>query len=189
MPGPLQRFAKPALIFLLAQGLGVLGYLGVERSRSSGTQERFRYEELREVRPAPELALVRPDGAPRRLSEFRGKPVLLHFWATWCPPCREELPELLALGRELSKDGRLELLAVTLDEDWATVREFFGGEVPGEILQDKSQQSMRLYELSTLPDTYLVDSDGLLRLRFGGARDWRGEAVHGLLTRHGNSSH
>jgi len=181
MAGRLPRLVRPALVVLLVQGLAVLVYLGVERLRASGSKESFRYERLAAGRLVPDLTLVNPDGAARRLSDLRGKTVLLHFWATWCPPCREELPGLLALGRDLSRDGGLEVVAVTLDDDWAAVRSFFGGDVPSEVVQDKSSQSTHIYDVSALPDTYLVDPDGSLAMRFGGARDWRGQMARNVL--------
>ena len=106
--------------------------------------------------------------------------MLVHFWATWCEPCREELPELIALSRELS-DTRLTLLAISEDRDWKSVQTYFDGQVPPEILWDASGEGEKLYEVSTLPDTYLVDPKGRLILRFGGARDWSSPAAKRLL--------
>ena len=185
MSDRLPRIVRPALVVLLVQGLAVLVYLGVARHRAATREPSFRYERLAAGRLAPDLTLVKPDGAARRLSGLRGKAVLLHFWATWCPPCREELPGLLALGRDLSRDGGLEVVAVTLDEDWAGVRSFFGGDIPSEVVQDKSNQSTHIYGVSALPDTYLVDPDGALAIRFGGARDWHSEAARKLLKSYG----
>lgn len=184
MSGRMVRIAPVALAIIAVQGLAVLLYLGIERHRDAARHEPFRFERLRPGRAAPDLVLARPEGATVRLAELRGKSVLLHFWATWCPPCREELPGLLALGRELSRGGELEVLAVTLDQDWATVRKFFDGDIPAEVVQDASKRSAGVYDVSALPDTYLVGPDGTLRLRFGGPRDWHDEAAREVLQRY-----
>jgi thiol-disulfide isomerase/thioredoxin len=183
MTGRLPRIVRTALVVLLVQGLAVLVYLGVARHRAPGLEQPFRYERLPAGRSAPDLILVGPDGSTRRLSDSRGETVLLHFWATWCPPCREELPQLLALGRDLARGGRLEVVLVTLDEDWAAVRTYFGGEIPRGVVMEKSGHSTRAYAVSALPDTYVVAPDGALTLRFGGARDWRGAAAREVLKR------
>ncbi|MBI5508912.1 MAG: TlpA family protein disulfide reductase [Deltaproteobacteria bacterium] len=172
---------KTALVAVSIQGLAVVVYLGVDRHRAASRQPSFDAERLAPGRAAPSLLLVRPDGSTRRLSELRGKAVLLHFWATWCPPCREELPGLLALGRDLGRDGALEVIAVTLDDDWAAVGRFFGGDIPVEVVRDASSASTRIYEVSALPDTYLVGPDGALTVRVGGARDWRGPMAQSFL--------
>jgi thiol-disulfide isomerase/thioredoxin len=174
-----RRFLRIAIgmIGLAAlQGLLVLVYLNVEEGRRAPAETGFGYERL-PSRPAPELILASLDGRNRRLSDLRGRPILLHFWATWCPPCREELPGLLELGRELSAAGELELLAVSLDTDWTAIRAFFGGVVPAEVVLERSGVSQRSYDLSTLPDTYLLSADGVLQARFGGARNWRTQAA------------
>lgn len=172
------------LLFLAAaQGTIVLVYLNVESNRRTSEVSTFRYERLSR-RPGPDLVLVGADGSSRRLGDLRGKAVLLHFWATWCPPCLEELPGLLELGRELARDGRFEVVAVTLDTDWGKVRTFFGGEIPSEVFQDHSGLSARTYDVSALPDTYLLATDGTLLIRFGGARNWRESAARDFLERH-----
>ena len=182
----MQRWRRPyfqvvgvVLALAAAQGLIVVVYQWVSQSRGVTKEPAFRYERL-SGKPAPDLLLLRPDGSSLRLADLRGKPVLLHFWATWCPPCKKELPGLLELGR----DGQFEVVAVTLDEDWAEVRSFFGGEIPSEVLQDRSGHSAMKYDVSTLPDTYLLATDGTLLLRFGGARNWRARAARDLLESH-----
>ncbi|MBI4510845.1 MAG: TlpA family protein disulfide reductase [Deltaproteobacteria bacterium] len=155
-----------------AQGLVLLVYRWVEHGRRDAKESTFQYERS-PTKPAADLVLLHPDGSSRKLAELRGKPILLHFWATWCPPCKEELPGLLELGRELAREGELELIALTVDRDWAVVREFFGGEIPPEVMRDGAGSAALGYEVSNLPDTYLLGADGSIRLRFGGARNWR----------------
>lgn len=172
------RLAGIALAIVAVQAAVVLVYVRVERGRRLVAESTFDYEALTGM--APELTLVRPDGADRRLSDLRGRTLLLHFWATWCSPCREELPDVLATGRALAREGNLEVVAVSLDENWESVREFFGGEIPAEIFRDGSATA-KAYGVSTLPDSYLVRADGTLRLRIHGARNWLSAAARATL--------
>ncbi len=166
---------------ILIQGLAGLVYFAMERSRQSPAGP-LRYERLSGEELAPELELER-DGVTTRLSERRGKLVLLHFWASWCAPCREELPALLSLSQELAQGGRFELIAVTAEEDHEAVRRFFEGEIPPEVYWDTAGEGQKRYEVSALPDTYLLGADGTLLLRFGGPRDWQAPSARKLLER------
>jgi thiol-disulfide isomerase/thioredoxin len=177
------RIAAILLVLAAVQALLVFGYKHVAQRRRAAESPAFRYERLPE-RPSPELTLRRIDGSSSKLSAWRGKPLLLHFWATWCPPCREELPGILQLGRELAVEGRLQLVAVSMDADWAVVRDYFAGEVPPEVVLVEAASAARMYDLSTLPDTYLLSAEGTTRLRFGGARDWRSHLAREALIAH-----
>lgn len=150
------------------QALAVLVYLGVEGSR--GTSVPFRHEALNQGPRLPSVELERADGTRFSTSTLMDRRVLLHFWATTCPPCREELPTLIARGREV--EG-LELLLVTTDEDWAFVRQFFGGEIPREVVREPSGALVRTFGVRDLPDSYLLDGAGRAVERVSGARDWR----------------
>jgi thiol-disulfide isomerase/thioredoxin len=166
---------------LLFQALALLVYRGIESGRE-GTAAPFRFERLVDLLPAPSLLLERPDGslvsiAPGRQDEA----VLVHFWATWCPPCRKELPALIALGRELTRSGRVRVVAVATDPQWDQIRRFFKGELPPEVFRDATGSAYRAYRVSNLPDTYLVGEDGLVRIRFVGAQDWRSPAARKAL--------
>lgn len=175
------RLVRSVLLLALGQAFLVAIYLCVERGRDNGETGRFRAERL--DGPAPALAMMRPDGTMQSLAELRGRPVLLHFWATWCAPCRVELPKLLELGRELTRDGQGSVVAVVVDDDWPAVRRFFGAAIPPEVVALKADVAQRLYDVSTLPDTYLIDAEGTLRLRFRGARDWQDPAARAMVTR------
>lgn len=162
---------------LLMQALAVAAYFSVERSRS-GTSEAFHFERVNEPSALPKVSLTRSDGSALQPEELLGQPVLLHFWATWCPPCREELPDLL----RLSQQGRgLKVVAITVDEDWTVVRRFFGGTVPPEVVRELTGSVVKAYEVGQLPDTYLLGKDGRAVLRFGGARDWSSERAREVL--------
>ena len=159
-------------IVLLQAGLIVL-YRVVARQRSGGGSTTFASEMLDGTRLAPELELVKVDGSRLSLGDLRGRPVLLHFWATWCPPCREELPGLIQAARRFEGDD-LVLLAVAMDDGWAAVTGFFPEGTPAEVVRPVTPGASRLYEVFSLPDTYLISREGRLIRRYGGAREWRG---------------
>lgn len=172
------RTGGVVLAIALVQGALVLVYVQVEREREAARDQSFLYERIR-GEPLRDLILVSPDGNRRALADLRGKPVLLHFWATWCPPCRDELPGLLELARE----EKLQLVALTVDEDWTSVRTFFEGDIPSEVVRDATGAAAAGYEVSNLPDTYLLDAQGWKRLRFAGARDWQTDLARMTLRR------
>jgi thiol-disulfide isomerase/thioredoxin len=157
--------------------IGLLILYREVRDRRSGTgADRFAAEVLRARQPAPALELVRADGSRVSIAALRGRPVLVHFWATWCAPCREELPGLIDAARRFSDEG-LTLLAVAVDDDWAAVNRFFAGATPAEVFRPVSRDAHRPYDVISLPDTYLFSREGRLVLRYGGARDWRADSA------------
>ncbi|WP_437738215.1 TlpA family protein disulfide reductase [Sorangium sp. So ce1335] len=181
----LRAFGGAAGVLMLLQALAVGVYWAVEHGRGADRPGRpFEHEQLPGAEPAPDEALLRPDGSELRLRSLRGRAVLLHVWATWCAPCRAELPALLDLGRELRRDGRIELVAVSVDESWDVVRAFFDGDVPPEVVLSGSPALARRLGVSTLPDSFLVRPDGSLALRFTGARDWSAPEAKLLLAGH-----
>jgi thiol-disulfide isomerase/thioredoxin len=124
---------------------------------------------------APEIALPDVDGKPVRLSELRGKVVLVNFWATWCPPCRKEIPSLTRL-QKLFKPEQLRVLAVNIGEDEETVFSFIPD--PGfTILLDEKSASLRAWQVRGLPATFIVDPEGRIALRAVGGREFDDPAI------------
>jgi thiol-disulfide isomerase/thioredoxin len=125
--------------------------------------------------PAPEIALADVDGKPVKLSELRGKVVVVNFWATWCPPCRKEIPSLTRL-QKLFKPQQLRVLAVNIGEDEETVFGFIPD--PGfTILLDLNSTSLRTWQVRGLPATYIVDAEGRVVLRAVGGREFDDPAI------------
>lgn len=167
------RIAIVIAVLAAFQGAAYLVYRAVERSRSAPTTSlRFKGERLRGTESAPPLDGVRVNGQRVAIQWPAARPRVVHFWATWCGPCRTELPGLLALGRDLRAEG-IDLVAVAVDDEWEDIRAFFGGEVPAEVVVTDDAAVHKRFGVSTLPDTYLVDRSGALLVRFHGARDWR----------------
>lgn len=155
------------LVLVGVQAGAVLVYMGGRRSADVAPSKPSLATVPVEPRQAPELALTRSDGSRTSLRELQGKPVLVHFWATWCAPCRVELPGLLAAMSE-----PLELLAVSVDDDWDQIRMFFDGRIPRSVMRPEVQEVHRRFGASTLPDSYLVDAAGRIVQRYSGAQDW-----------------
>ena len=166
------------LVLVQASALGL--YLVVKRSRAAEPPP-FAVEAL-QPRPAPALAFEHADGSRATLASMRGKVVMVHFWATWCAPCRDELPGLLALADELASNQPFELLAVSVDDDWEKMRRFFSGTVHRAAVRPENADVHRQFGASALPDTYLVDASGQIVQRYAGARDWRTQAARDHLT-------
>lgn len=120
---------------------------------------------------APEIGLRSLDGATVTMSELRGKVVLVDFWATWCSPCRDELPHLQRLYRELSTEG-LVVVGVSVDREADNVRSFvrrLGLTFP--IVHDAQHVVADRYHPTTMPTSYIVDRDGTVRFVHVGFRN------------------
>lgn len=104
------------------------------------------------------------------LADYRGKVVVLNFWATWCPPCVQELPSLIALQQKVPQ---VTILAVSVDEDDAAYRKFLTDHhVTLLSVRDGQQTSNIEYHTEQYPETYVIDRKGVIRRKFIGAQDW-----------------
>ena len=123
--------------------------------------------------PAQDFELRTLKGDYVKLSDYRGKVVFLNIWATWCPPCREEMPSMESLYRRL-KGRPFEMLAVSIDrEGEKAVRPFaakYGLTFP--VLLDPESKTYRLYGLTGVPETFIVDKNGMVVKKVIGAQYW-----------------
>lgn len=122
--------------------------------------------------PAPDFSLVDTKGKTWRLSELKGQVVFINFWATWCPPCLQELPSMQKLYTVLPKD-KFKMLAV-LNNDKLPPAQFIANQkgVTMPILDDSDNQAGFKYALTGLPETFIVDKQGILREKFIGPEQW-----------------
>lgn len=127
--------------------------------------------------PSEDFTLDLLAGGETSLSEHTGKVVFLNFWATWCPPCREEMPSMQTLYDELGDEG-LEILAVNVLEDAETARGFIEAEgFTYPVPLDTNGRVMMRYGVRAYPTTYLIDRDGNVLGVRPGFHDWSGEAI------------
>lgn len=124
---------------------------------------------------APLLALPDVDGKPVDLAAYRGRLVLVNFWATWCPPCRREFPSLARVQKRF-KATELAVLAVNVGEEAETIFSFAGASEVS-ILLDRDSSAMRRWPVKGLPTTFIVDKRGRLALRAVGGREFDDAAI------------
>ena len=112
--------------------------------------------------PAPDFALKNLKGETVKLSDYKGKVVMINFWASWCTPCRQEMPLLETMSKDLSKAGFV-LLGVNLDEDSDDAKDFLSSTpVSFPILLDPTGGVAEKYKNEAMPSSYFVDREGNL---------------------------
>ena len=124
--------------------------------------------------PTPPLALEDMQGRAHRLSDYRGKVVLVNFWATWCAPCRDEMPSIERLRASLAGEP-FEVLAVNLAEPRSRIERFLA-QMPLSfpVLLDRNSRTAKAWRARMLPASYLVDATGRIRAVHYGELDWAG---------------
>jgi len=133
-----------------------------------------KYEPLLVGMTAPDFRLPDLQGKTQRLSDYRGKVVFLNFWATWCKPCKEEMPSMQVLWENL-KNQDFMMLAVSMDRVTTTkdIPSFVESlKLSFPILTDSWGQTDKRYKLMGVPETYIIDQNGVLREKVIGPRDW-----------------
>ncbi|MBI4209750.1 MAG: redoxin domain-containing protein [Deltaproteobacteria bacterium] len=123
---------------------------------------------------APDFELASLSNQTYRLSSLRGKVLLLNFWATWCGPCKEEMPALERLYQSLKGEGGFELLAVSVDRTGREDVEPFVQEqkITFPVLLDSLTRVSELYQVYKLPETFLIDGEGKIVEHYQGPREW-----------------
>jgi peroxiredoxin len=113
--------------------------------------------------PAPDFTLPTADGGTVRLADLKGKPVLINFWATWCQPCREEMPAMQELYEQY-RDRGLVILAIDMEEDLRPVRRWIDqGGYTFTFLLDSEGEQVKRYNINASPTSYFVARDGVIR--------------------------
>ena len=170
----------------IAIGLLVLGVTGVIAYGAS----QYLRKEIFPVQlgsKAPDFSAVTLDSVPRekRLADYRGQVVMINVWATWCLPCRVEMPSIEALHKSYGSKG-LKILAVSIDDPGtdSTIRAFvkqYG--LTFEVLHDPKGKISDLYDIGGYPETFIVGKDGVIRKKLMSATDWNSPESRALVDR------
>ena len=130
---------------------------------------------------APDFTLVDLKGKTWKLSELKGQVVFVNFWATWCPPCREEMPSMQRLYTMLPKD-KFKMLAI-LNNDKPSLAANFAKKlgITMPILDDQDNKVGPKYGLTGVPETFIVDKQGVVRQKFIGPAKWDSPGVMTML--------
>ncbi len=159
-PSSLSR--RSLLLAACAPALQVLGATDPQAARKNWPRQRA----------MPPVTLAGLDGSAWQLASTRGSPVLLNFWATWCEPCRAEMPALQQLARE-HRDQGLQVLAVNYKEGEGAVRRFLqatGLDLP--VLLDREGAAAKAFDVHVFPSTIAIDRKGQARFVVTGEFDW-----------------
>jgi peroxiredoxin len=148
----------------------LLGHANFDRlARGEKTTEHYLGNSLL----APDFTLPDQHGKPWRLSDQRGKVVVLNFWTLTCQPCVEELPSLLELSEILERRDDIEVVALSTDKNWNEVRALFPPGNRLKVLFDPDRKVVRdKFGTRLFPETWVIDRRGVVRLRVDGRRDW-----------------
>ena len=131
----------------------------------------------------PPLALKDPAGKAHDLAAYRGKVVLVNFWATWCAPCREEMPSMQALRERLAGKG-FEVLAVNLMESEEKITAFRESElIDLPVLMDRDGAAAKRWKVRMLPISFVIDRQGAIRYQLVGEANWTGPDVAPVIER------
>ncbi len=132
---------------------------------------------------APELELKDPEGKTYSLSSLKGHVVLINFWASWCQPCRDEMPSLQSLYNIFRDNGQFRMLTVLYRDDYqkaATYMKENNFQFP--VLIDSSGKTARSYGITGVPETYIIDKRGVLREKVIGPADWGSPRAISLIS-------
>lgn len=168
---------------LLVLALSGLAFL-VTPFQAPRAAEEPEVQKLANRYPAERFYLKDLDGDLHRLKDFRGKVVLLNFWATWCPPCREEMPSMQELHEEYQEKG-LAVVAVSVDKDSPGVVADYIEELglTFQVLHDRDNRVSERYRIPGVPASFLIDREGRVAYKVLGSIDWTRESAIRAVTK------
>jgi peroxiredoxin len=158
----MSRALRP-LVVVVAVVLAAFGYVRLAEDKGYA---------LKKGTTAPPLRLPALAGGEVDLASLRGRLVVLNFWATWCPPCVQEMPSLERLHRALGKEG-LSVVSVSVDEDEGVLRRFVQEHgVTFPVLRDPGGRLAAAYRTTGYPETFEIDAQGVVREHYVGPAEW-----------------
>lgn len=156
------------IILLFVAGCENIGGLGKVKKMEIG-------------KPAPDFVLQDATGTTWKLSDLKGKVVFLNFWATWCKPCRDEMPSMEALNRAMA-DKPFQMLGIAFNDDLKMAHSFarrLGATFP--VLGNPGQELTQAYMITGVPETFLIDAQGILQHKFIGPYDWNSQEMRNIV--------
>jgi peroxiredoxin len=121
---------------------------------------------------APDFTLKDVQGRSVSLASHKGKVVLINFWATWCPPCKAEMPSMNKLYNEMKSRG-FEVISISTDNSLSAVKDFLAkNRLDFLVLFDENRTVARQYHVFSMPTTFLIDRNGMIVDKFSGEEDW-----------------
>ncbi|GBE04658.1 thiol-disulfide oxidoreductase ResA [bacterium BMS3Abin10] len=166
------KYKGPILVILIIIAVAALIFL----------PERHLYMEIAEVNsPAPDFELSDSNGKIWKLSDLRGKVVFINFWATWCTTCKGEMPYKEALYEKM-KDKPFQMFGVLFRDDPANLVSYFKKhKVSFPTLISPGNEMARLYGITGVPETFIIDKEGIIREKLVGPRDWGNEETMAMI--------
>jgi cytochrome c biogenesis protein CcmG/thiol:disulfide interchange protein DsbE len=153
------------ILLLAVTGYGIWNALAAEKTKEVG---------LSVGNVAPDFSLQTLNGQTVHLSDFRGKPVIVNFWTTWCPPCKKEMPDMEKFYKTYHSE--VELLAVHLtSQDTRENAKSFVNEyqLSFPVVLDEKKNALKLYHIQTIPTSYIIDQDGVIRKKIVGPMTYK----------------
>lgn len=161
-----KNFIVPALVVLIVIVFAAIRYSAFDSTADAGTGG-----EKWELEQAPDFELLDMDGTKVRLSDFKGKVIILDFWATWCPPCRMEIPHFIELYRDYKGQG-LEVIGIALRQGIKDVRPFYEkNDINYTVLLDDGKVDGLYGGVRAIPTTFVIDRDGRITKKYIGYKD------------------
>lgn len=166
--------AKCGFLVLVVFGFALYAYMVIDRRISQGRFLRHNQMAAVKLVPATLPAIMAHDvknGEDSSLSSYVKGWTLLNIWATWCPPCKEEMPSLELLHQKMG--DKLTIVGLAVDDNVTSVKEFVATHNPTfTVLWDPYQKSSLNFGVDKYPETFLISPDGLVTMQFSGPRDW-----------------
>jgi peroxiredoxin len=170
-----------ALLAFAAAVPAVADAEGAAADDKSSAAEHALLDPVPDTPEAPAFELTAADGSIVRFDDMRGKPVVVNFWATWCPPCRAEMPAMQRAWQQMKGEGIL-VVAINVGEDQETIEQFTS-EVPVDfpLPMDTDSEVVQRWPVRGLPTTFVVDPEGRLVYRAEGERAWDSSEMLDLI--------
>lgn len=130
---------------------------------------------------APDFVLQDASGKVWKLSTLKGKVVFVNFWATWCKPCRDEMPSMEALNKSMAGKP-FQMLSIAFNDDLDMAKSFaqsLGATFP--VLGNSGEELTQAYMITGVPETFLIDADGILKHKFLGPYDWNSLPMRNIV--------